>query len=251
MRPGTAARRWALHLAPGAAPPSVGVLQAGWQTLALTNDHPVEVTARVERTAARTDALTAARAATLPLFRELFPGQAPAPGRLAGLSALALLVTDLDPAGRLYEEFGDARAFGVLHGYLEAAGESVRREDGAVVKTVGEGLLASFDDPAAAVHVALELAGRDVSGLRPRVAVHHGPVMAAAINGRLDYFGSTVSQALRLTQRVRGGEVVLTRAAAADPEVAALLRDRGLAVEVLADESSGLLHRIAVGLTAS
>ncbi len=251
VRPGTAARRWDLHLAPGAAPPSVGVLQAGRQTLALTNDHPVEVTARVERTAARTDALTAARAATLPLFRELFPGQAPAPGRLAGLSALALLVTDLDPAGRLYEEFGDARAFGVLHGYLEAAGESVRREDGAVVKTVGEGLLASFDDPAAAVRVALELAGRDVSGLRPRVAVHHGPVMAAAINGRLDYFGSTVSQALRLTQRVRGGEVVLTRAAAADPEVAALLRDRGLAVEVLADESSGLLHRIAVGLTAS
>ncbi len=235
-----------LHLAPGPTPPSVGVLQSGRQTLTLTNDHPLEVTARVERTAARTDALTAARASTLALFRELFPGQAPAPGRLAGLSALALLVTDLDPAGQLYEQFGDAEAFGVLHDYLEAAGESVRREGGAVVKSVGEGLLASFLDTAAAVRVALELAGRDVSGLRPRVAVHHGPVMAATINDRLDYFGSTVSLTLRLTQRVGGGEVVLTLPAASDPEVAALLRERGLTAEVLPDESAGLLHRIAV-----
>ena len=155
-------------------------------------------------------------------------------------------MTDLDPAGQLYEQFGDAEAFGVLHDYLEAAGESVRREGGAVVKSVGEGLLASFLDTAAAVRVALELAGRDVSGLRPRVAVHHGPVMAATINDRLDYFGSTVSLTLRLTQRVGGGEVVLTLPAASDPEVAALLRQRGLTAEALPDESAGLLHRIAV-----
>ena len=75
--------------------------------------------------------------------------------------------------------------------------------------------------------------------------------MVATINDHLDYFGSTVSQASRLTQRVRDGEMVLTRPAAADPEVAALLRERGLAVEVLADESAGLLHRIVVGFTAS
>ena len=167
------------------------------------------------------------------------------------MSALTLLVTDLDPAGRLYEEFGDARAFSVLHGYLETAGETVRREGGAVVKSVGEGLLASFRDPAAAARAALDLAGCDVAGMRPRIAVHRGPVMAATINGRLDYFGSTVSQALRLPPRVRGGEVVLTQPAASDPEVAALLHARGLTVEVLADESAGLLHRVAVCITAS
>ena len=49
VRPGAASRRWDLHLAPGPTPPSVGVLQSGRQTLTLTNDHPLEVTARVER----------------------------------------------------------------------------------------------------------------------------------------------------------------------------------------------------------
>src|SRR5205823_4907993 len=108
----------------------------------------------------------------------------------------------------------------------------------------------SFIDPTAAVRVALDLAGRSVSDLRPRVAVHRGPVMAATINGALDYFGSTVSQALRLPQHVRGGEVVLTQSTAADPQVAALLHSCGLPVEVLPGETTtaGILHRIAVPL---
>lgn len=252
VRPSAAARRWDLRLARGAAPEAPVPLQAGRQVLTVTNEYPVEVVVRVERTAPRGDALTAARASTLALFRELFPGEALSPGQLVSMAALTLLVTDLDPAGRLYEQFGDARAFGVLHGYLQAVGEAVRREGGAVVKSVGEGVLASFLDPAAAVRVALELAGRTAggpeAGLRPRVAVHRGPVMVATINDHLDYFGATVSQASRLPQRIRGGQVVLTHPVASDPQVAAVLHAHGLVIEVLADESSeapgGFLHRI-------
>ena len=256
VRPSAAVRRWDLHLARGAAPEPPPPLLAGQQVLTVTNEHPVEVVVRVERTAPRADALTAARASTLALFRELFPGEALSPGQLVSMAALSLLVTDLDPAGRLYEQFGDARAFGVMHGYLQAAGAAVKREGGAVVKAVGEGALASFLDPTAAVRVALELAASSVSGpaagLRPRVAVHRGPVMVATINDHLDDFGATVSQASRLPQRVHGGEVVLTHAVASDPQVAALLHARGLLIEVMPDESSeapgGFLHRITVPL---
>ena len=48
-------------------------LRPGSQVLALKNEHDRELVARIERTAARDDALTAGRAATLSLFRELFP----------------------------------------------------------------------------------------------------------------------------------------------------------------------------------
>jgi len=226
-----------LTLGQGEPPRTPAALQAGRQIVTLTNEHPVEVVVRIERTASRADALTAVRASTLSLFRELFPGEALSPGRLAGVTSLTLLVTDLDPAGRLYEKLGDARAFDVLHGYLQAVGESVKREGGAVVKAVGEGMLASFIDPAAAVRVGLTLAGRAVSGaengLRPRVAVHRGPGMVATINDHLDYFGSTVSQASRLTQRAAGGELVLTQTVASDPEVADVLRSRGPAAPTL------------------
>ena len=159
------------------------------------------------------------------------------------------------PAG-CTSEFGDARAFAVLHGYFQAVGEAVQREGGAVVKTVGEGVLASFIDPEAAVRVALELAGGAVHGaeapLRPRVAVHRGPVLVATINDRLDYFGATVSLASRLTQRVFGGELVLTHAVASDPQVAALLHARGLPIEVIPDEAAvqpwTFLHRVKAPL---
>ncbi len=254
IRTTAAARRWEWTLVPGEPPPAPAALQAGRQILTLTNEHPVEIVVRVERTASRADALTAVRASTLALFRELFPGEALSPGRLASVTSLTLLVTDLDPAGHLYEKFGDARAFDVLHGYLQAVGESVKREGGAVVKAVGEGMLASFIHPAAAVRVGLTLAGRTIAGagigLRPRVAVHRGPVMVATINDHLDYFGSTVSQASRLTQRVRGGEMALAPSVASDPEAAEVLRSLGLLIEVLPEDATsslaGFVHRIKV-----
>jgi class 3 adenylate cyclase len=150
---------------------------------------------------------------------------------------------------------GDARAFGVLHEHCQALSERIRREGGTLVKTLGEGVLAAFLDPVAAVRVALDVAAGSVpqheTSLRWRVGVHRGPVLAATINGQLDYFGALVSQVVRLPAFVRGGEVVLTQALAGDPSVAALLRTRGLAVGVLPDQlpgrAGGPLHHITPG----
>ena len=107
------------------------------------------------------DALTAARAASLALFRELFPGELLAPGQLATVSTVTLLVTALDPrqADALYQNLGDARAFGVIHEHFRRLGDAIRQGGGAVVKTQGEGVLASFSDVTAAVRTALELLG--------------------------------------------------------------------------------------------
>ena len=62
------------------------VLRSGRQLLALTNDYPQELVARLERAAPREDALTAARASTLALFRELFPGEILSPGQLVSVA---------------------------------------------------------------------------------------------------------------------------------------------------------------------
>ncbi len=93
------------------------------------------------------------------LFRELFPGEVLAPGQLATVSMVTLMVTALDPrqADALYHDLGDARAFGVVHEHLQRLGEAIRAGGGAVVKTMGEGVLASFNDVEAAVRTALDL----------------------------------------------------------------------------------------------
>ncbi len=127
--------------------------------MVLTNGFDRELLVRVERTASRSDALTAARAASSALFRELFPGELLAPGQLATVSMVTFLVTALDPdqADALYLAQGDAGAFGVIHEHFRRLGDAIRDGGGAVIKTQGDGVLASFGEVTAAVRTALEL----------------------------------------------------------------------------------------------
>jgi class 3 adenylate cyclase len=257
VRGSTGLRRWEIELAPGRTPVGPAGLRSGGQVLVLTNGYDRELVVRVERTASRDDALTAARSASLALFRELFPGEVLAPGRLATVSTVTFLVTALDPdqADALYQGLGDARAFGVIHEHLRRSGDAIRRGGGAVVKTQGEGLVASFSDVTAAVRTALDLPGclaadEATRPLRLRIGVHRGPALAATVNDQLDYFGTTARQAARALDHARAGNLVLTRAVAADPEVAALLGERGIVTEVVAADLWGQGHLIRARLEA-
>jgi class 3 adenylate cyclase len=245
VRPGVAAHRWDLTLSHGAAAEWPHTLGAGGQVLAVTNDYDCDVVVRIERTAPRDDILTAARAATLPLFRKLFPQEVLASGQLVSVATMTFLVTALDRANHLYEELGDAQAFSVLHEHFRLLGEGIRQGGGALVKTVGEGVVAVFSETTAAVRVGLGLQAllaraEATRSLRLRVGIHCGPALATTLNDHLDYFGTTVSQAMQLPQWARGGELILTAAVAAEPGVSALLRKLGLQGELLSVDLPGL-----------
>ncbi len=228
--------RWDIDLVSGPGAEQPPALRAGGQVFALHNTSDQEILIRIERTAPRNDALTAARAASLPLFRELFPGEVLAPGQLATVSTVTLLFTSFDPAraDALYHDLGDARAFGMIHEHLQKIGNAIRQGGGAVIKTVGEGVLASFSQVTAAVETALSLPRRlDQSGPSPsaglRIGIHRGPALAATVNDQLDYFGTTARDAIAILSQARDGELVLTQAVAADPEVAGrYLTSRGI-----------------------
>jgi serine/threonine protein kinase/class 3 adenylate cyclase len=234
--------RWDINL--GSVPDRPAPLRAGGQCVMIENPHPRELLVRIERTATRGDALTAARATSLALFRELFPGEVLAPGQLATVSMVTLLVTALDlvQADALYHELGDVGAFGVVHDHIQRLGEAVRAGGGAVVKTIGEGVLASFDDVVAAVTTALDLfigpaQGAEGRPLHLRVGIHRGTTLAATVNDHLDYFGTTAREAVATLRYARGGELVLTQPVAADPTVAALLSARKIESEVVPAET--------------
>jgi class 3 adenylate cyclase len=188
----------------------------------------------------------------------LFPDELLAPGQLVTVSTVTFLVTALDPdqADALYQSLGDARAFGVLHEHFRRLGDAIRQGGGAVVKTQGEGLVASFSEVSSAVRTALELPGRLVGDeatrpLRLRIGIHRGPALAATLNDQLDYFGTTARQAARALDQARAGELVLTRAVAADPEVAALLGERRLVTEVVPTDLGGQAHVIRARLDSA
>jgi serine/threonine protein kinase/class 3 adenylate cyclase len=239
------ARRWDFALNEGPGPGSPRALRAGGQVLALANGFPREVIIRVERIAPRDDALTAARASAMALFRELFPGEVLSPGQLINLETVTLLVTDLEQAGDLYTRLGDAKAFAMIHEQFRLIDDTVRHEGGAMVKTMHEGAVAAFGEPAAAVRAAIDLRaalllGQATRELAIRVGVHRGPAMVATLNDHLDYFGTTVSVAAQLPRLARGGQVILSRPVASDPAVAALLAERGITPTILERSIEGL-----------
>ena len=251
--------RWDLPLdrPPGADLPRA--LRAGGQSLSLSNATDRELVVRIERTTAIDDALTAGRASTLGLFRELFPGEILEPGQLVNVATATFVVTGLDGAEALYERLGDSGAFALIHDHFRRVEAAIRSEGGALVKTIGAGVFAAFNDPVAAVQAALSLpetldaAAADAGqpggrALGLKVGVHRGPAMVATLNDHLDYFGSNVRIALALPEHGKGGDLLLTAAVASEPRVAALLQARRLTGEVVDAEipalSEGYIERI-------
>ncbi len=222
--------RWELPLLRPPRPDLVPRLRAGSQVITLHNNTPRELQVRLERTASRRTALTAAAASALALFRELFPDQVLTPGQIVTMSNVSLLLVDLPWAAALYGEVGDGPAFGEVRAALAAVETVARQWGGAVVKITGEGALTTFSDAVSALKSARQLL-RESQNARPyRMAVHRGPALVTTINDRLDYFGNTVLVARNLLALAEAGEIVLTEDVAVDPEANEILN--GLITEI-------------------
>ncbi|HEX2399079.1 MAG TPA: adenylate/guanylate cyclase domain-containing protein [Mycobacterium sp.] len=189
-------------------------------SVTFVNDAGFELAALIEdRTWAR-DALTAPEVISLQAFRDLFAEATLRPGDDAGISQVALLFTDLRGSTALYERVGDATAYNMVRKHFALLAALVRDHDGAVVKTIGDAVMASFSDPAQAVRAALAMQAEIGStDLVLKVGVHAGPSVVVTLNDRLDYFGSTVNMAARLQGQSIGGDIVLSHAVADDPAV--------------------------------
>jgi class 3 adenylate cyclase len=204
--------------------------------LTLANETGDEQLLELERTAWSDQAATAAEVTALQVYRDLFAAEALRPGQPISVGTLAVVFTDLRGSTRYYREIGDAPAFGSVLTHLDQLREAVAGEGGAVVKSMGDAIMAVFPRPVAAVR-AMRAAQERVAGkpLALKVGIHAGPCIAVSQNGVLDYFGSAVNLASRLVSLSSGDELVVSAAVLDDPEVAAL----GLEAQPLDREVKG------------
>ena len=203
-----------------ATPPVSRVARRAQETVTFANDAGFELAALIEDRTWTRDALTAPEVISLQVFRDLFAEATLRPGDEAGVSQVALLFSDLQGSTALYERVGDAVAFNMVREHFALLASIVRDHDGAVVKTIGDAVMASFGDPANAVKAALAMQARIADHeLVLKLGVHVGPSVVVNLNDRLDYFGSTVNMAARLQGQSQGGDIVLSRAVADDPAV--------------------------------
>ncbi|MPZ08835.1 MAG: hypothetical protein GEU89_01320 [Kiloniellaceae bacterium] len=176
------------------------------------------------------DALTADRVTALQAFRDLFSDQVLRPGDEVSVARITLLFTDLRRSTDLYGRIGDAAAYHLVRDHFAYLGAIVRRHDGALVKTIGDAIMAAFTAPADALAAALAIQrelgafnAAEASPLTIKLGLHEGPCIAVTLNGRLDYFGTTVNMAARLQDQSEGGDIVLSESVAADPQVASVM----------------------------
>ena len=199
--------------------------------LRLRNEQTRPLTLIVEECAWVRDALTAAEVSCLQAFRDLFSDQVLRPGDEVSVQRIALLFTDLAGSTALYDQIGDASAYHLVRDHFAFLGGLIREHDGAIVKTIGDAVMAAFYEPAEALAAALETQAKvaEFNAAHPgtpiviKLGLHEGPCIAVTLNERLDYFGSAVNLAARLQGESRGGDIVLSEAMAADRSVAPLL----------------------------
>src|SRR5207253_2895039 len=113
--------------------------------------------------------------------------------------------------------------------------KTIDRCGGAVVKTIGDAVMATFPKPAPGVRAAIDMASElsafnRTSGLPPlalKIGVHQGPCIVVNSNDRLDYFGQTVNVAARVQNLAEGDELVVTDGVWNAPDVATMLAPLG------------------------
>lgn len=202
------------------------------RTVELTCEAALPATVLIERAGFTSDIVLGSVMMSFPEFVGLFASEAPATGVDLRVGHIAVLFTDLTDSTAMYERVGDARAFALVHAHFRVLATSIDAHGGALVKTMGDAVMATFPDAARAVAAALEMVDRHVvaeglGGLGVKVGVHAGPCLAVRANDRLDYFGSTVNVAARLQAKAKAGQVVITQAMADNPGVRVLLESRG------------------------
>src|SRR5436309_14763706 len=179
------------------------------------------------------DEATDAEVTALYMFRDLFDTEALRQDEQISVGTLTVLFTDLKNSTRLYREIGDATAFGRVMNHFDVLKHAIADEDGALVKTISDAVMAVFRQPASALRAMLEAQQRlafPPEGMLPlilKAGLHTGPCIAVTLNDRLDYFGSTVNLAARLEGLSSGTDVVISAAVRHDPDVEALLAQAG------------------------
>jgi len=197
--------------------------------------------------------LTAKRLLTNQTFRDIYRTDTLDIDQRLKITSLTFLFTDLKGSTALYERVGDLVAYDLVRQHFRVLYEVVAAEAGAVVKTIGDAVMATFPTPDRALAAALRMreemtrinAERRNEDLLLKIGIHEGPCLAVTLNDSQDYFGQTVNVAARVQGLASSRAIYVTRSVVEDPKAAKILAASGLqptmqraALRGIADETT-------------
>jgi class 3 adenylate cyclase len=170
--------------------------------------------------------LTAKRLLTNQTFRDIYRTDTLDVDQGLKITSLTFLFTDLKGSTELYERVGDIAAYDLVRAHFRVLNEIVASEAGAVVKTIGDAVMATFPTPDRAIAAALRMR-ESVRGIKDdlliKIGIHEGPCLAVTLNDRLDYFGQTVNIAARVQGLADARAIFVTKPVMDNPQVADMI----------------------------
>ena len=121
-------------------------------------------------------------------------------------------------------------AYFLVRQHFDILDKVIRERSGAIVKTIGDAVMAGFEHPQYAVRAAIEMieelsrfneTSSRLLGLK--IGVHRGRAIAVQLNDRIDYFGQDVNIAARVQSSANVNEVCITNTVAEAPGVSEIL----------------------------
>src|SRR6201999_1684861 len=91
--------------------------------------------------------LTAKQLLTHQTFRDIYRTDVLTIDQRFKITSLTFLFTDLKGSTELYERIGDLPAYDLVRSHFSVLHEIVGKESGAVVKTIGDAVMATFETP--------------------------------------------------------------------------------------------------------
>ena len=131
--------------------------------------------------------------------------------------SVAILFADVVGSTQLYERLGDAKAREMVSRCLEIMRAATENNQGSVIKTMGDEVMATFqtaDDAMNAARRMQEQITQDASlahdggHVAIRIGCHFGPV----VQEHRDIFGSAVHTANRMTSQAKANQIITTQA---------------------------------------
>lgn len=183
--------------------------------------------------------LTAKRLLSNQTFRDLYRTGFLGLDQRLKITSLTFMFTDLKGSTQLYDRVGDLAALELVLAHFRVIEDIVATNAGAVVKTIGDAVMATFATPQNAVAAALAMRhamerfnaqhGGTADELILKIGLHQGACLAVTLNDRQDYFGQTVNVAARVHALVENQEIIATDSVVEDRQARRMLDDARIA----------------------
>ncbi|MEX2364675.1 MAG: adenylate/guanylate cyclase domain-containing protein, partial [Balneolaceae bacterium] len=158
-------------------------------------------------------------------FRNLFSRETIKESSKVKASEVTMLFTDLMNSTELYLQEGDESAIGRVMSHFKIIQQIVAEERGGIVKTIGDSVMAVFREPASALKAVQRIQQIFTTStamgesFKLKAGIHYGDCTAVNLNGRIDYFGTTVNIASRLVDIASEKEIMVSEAVFNHPDV--------------------------------